>query len=139
MTTLTAQLPIFTRLDRSEIEELRHRDRFLWVDLCDPSTLELNELGDIFGFHPLAIDDTRSFGQRPKLDDYGDHLLLVFYGARLEPGDEPHPVEVHLFVSGGSVVTVHREPSPELTELRRRFRERTPANEQCSSTASWRR
>jgi magnesium transporter len=130
MRTSTGPLPVFTRLDRVEIEQLRSRDEFLWVDLCAPSREEVDELGDLFGFHPLAVADTRSFGQRPKLDDYGDHLLLVFYGARLDARHEPQPIEVHVFVSGASVVTVHREPCAELAELRRRFRGRSPATEQ---------
>ena len=29
-----------------------------------------------FGLHPLAVEDTLEFGQRPKLDDYGDTALL---------------------------------------------------------------
>jgi magnesium transporter len=130
MTTSTQPLPIFTRLDRTEIEELRGRDQPLWVDLLAPGDRELDELGDLFGFNPLALEDTRSFHRRPKLDDYGDHLLLVFYGAHLDSRAEPEPIEVHLLVSGGSVVTVHREPSAELVELRRRFEDRSPTSEQ---------
>ena len=130
MRTSTPALPVFTRIDRDEIEALRERDRFLWLDLCAPSDHEVDELGKLFGFHPLALEDTRGFGQRPKLDDYGDHLLLVFYGAHLDPRAEPQPIEVHVFVSGGSVVTVHREPVAELVDLRRRFGDQSPGSEQ---------
>ena len=130
MRTSTPPLPVFTRIDRHEIEALRERDQFLWLDLCAPSDHEIDELGELFGFHPLALADTRGFGQRPKLDDYGDHLLLVFYGAHLDPRAEPQPIEVHLFVSGGYAVTVHRAPVAELVDLRRRFRDQSPGSEQ---------
>jgi magnesium transporter len=130
MRTSTPALPVFTRFDRTEIEELRRRNQFLWVDLSAPSDHELDELGDLFGLHPLALEDVRRFGRRPKLDDYGDHLLLVFYGASLDSRDEPRPIEVHVLLSGESVVTVHREPCPELVELRRRFQDQDSASEQ---------
>jgi magnesium transporter len=121
---------MFTRLEREKIQELRSRDESLWVDLHDPSPDEIQLLGALFGFHPLELEDTSRFGQRPKLDDYGDHLLLVFYGAQLDARAEPQPIEVHVFVSGGSVVTVHRDPSPELADLRRRFQRQSPTGEQ---------
>lgn len=130
MRTTARELPVFTRLEHGKIRELRARDEFFWLDLRAPSPGELEQLGAMFGFHPLALDDTRRFGQRPKLDDYGDHLFLVFFGARLDARTEPEPIEVHVFVSGGSVVTVHRDPSAALEELRRRFRRESPMGEQ---------
>jgi magnesium transporter len=130
MRTSARQLPVFTRLEREKIEELRSRDESFWVDLLEPTPDEIELLGTLFGFHPLALEDTRRFGQRPKLDDYGDHLLLVFYGAQLDGRAEPQPIEVHVFVSGGSVVTVHRDPSTELAALRRRFQRRGATGEQ---------
>ena len=35
-----------------------------------------------FGFHPLAVEDSEHFGQRPKADDYEDFVFLVVYGTR---------------------------------------------------------
>ena len=57
------------------------RDHFFWLDLDAPGPDELAQLRDIFGFHPLALEDSEDFGQRPKLDDYDDYVFLVFYGA----------------------------------------------------------
>ena len=47
------------------------------------------------------------FHQRPKLDNYGDYIFLVFYGAwrRARP-TSPAPLrEVHMFVSGQYLIT----------------------------------
>ena len=73
-----------------------------------PGRSDLEQL-DEFGFHKLALEDNRKFGQRPKLDDYGDYVFVVYYG--VAPPEEspdladPVLVEVHLYVSGGYVVT----------------------------------
>ena len=46
----------------------------------------------------MAVEDTREFGQRPKVDVYDSHLLIVFYtarttaptGRRSQPARGPH-------------------------------------------------
>ena len=63
----------------------------------------------MLGLHRLAIEDTQEFGQRPKLDTYGDQLLLVYFGVGEDPEGLPEPVEVHMHISGRFVLTVHRE------------------------------
>jgi magnesium transporter len=91
--------------------------------LVEPSAQELEKLHDLFGFHPLALEDARHFGQRPKLDRYGDYIFIVFYGARDEQQARPSiPLEeVQMFVSGRYLVTLHRDPLPALEEQLRRL------------------
>ena len=110
-------VPCFTEIDEQAIRNHLERDQFFWLDLTAPTEQQLTQLHTLFGFHPLALEDTQQFGQRPKLDDYGNYIFLVFYGAwRHQPGD-PEPLrEVHLFVSGQYVVTVHRDPLPPLEQ-----------------------
>ncbi len=116
-------MQVLDRLDRERVSELRRRDEFFWLDLHAPAEEDVGRLGEIFGFHPVAMEDTAHFGQRPKLDEYGDYALLVFYGVGTGDDDAPGPVEVHLFLHGSFIVTVHREPCDELDELRNRLAE----------------
>jgi magnesium transporter len=109
----------FSSLDEQAIREHLERDQFFWLDLTSPSDEEIKRLGEILNFHPLAIEDTLHFGQRPKLDEYDGYIFMVFYGADEHPdyeGDLLH--EVHLFVSGQYLITVHRAPLPVLDEQR---------------------
>jgi magnesium transporter len=107
---------VLTTLDRAEIEDLRRRDEFFWLELETPEEEDLAALGEVFGFHPLTLEDNRTFGQRPKLEEYGDYAFVVFYGAL--QGERLRLTEVHLFISGSYVVTIHRDPAPRLDELR---------------------
>jgi magnesium transporter len=107
---------VLTALDRAQVEDLRRRDEFFWLDLKDPSNDDLNALQEIFGFHPLTIEDTREFGQRPKLESYGEYVFVVFYGARAE-GDRVGLTELHLFLSGSYVISIRRELCAELEEV----------------------
>jgi magnesium transporter len=110
---------IFTSIDEERVAELRARDEFFWIDLVAPGDEEVEQLGQALGLHPVALEDTREFGQRPKLDPYGDHLLLVFYSAR-PTGDHEWPavpLEIHLYLSGSFMATVRRDHCDALDEL----------------------
>jgi magnesium transporter len=112
---------VLTTVDEARIRELRARDEFFWVDVISPSDADLNMLGALLGLHPLALEDTREFRQRPKLDAYDDHVLLVFFTARAT-GDHAWPavpLEVHVYVSGGFVATIRRDSCTALDELHR--------------------
>jgi magnesium transporter len=104
----------------TEFEALRAQDEFFWLDLHDPGDGELQELAGRLGWHPVLVEDLTEFSQRPKLDRYGDHMLIVFYGARVRDGT-PALTEVHLVVSGSYLVTVRRHGCEELQMVRRHF------------------
>jgi magnesium transporter len=124
-------VPCFTTIDEAQIRDHLERDHFFWLDITDPGEDEIARLGELFGFHPLALEDTANFGQRPKLDNYGDYVFLVFYGARSHGPDDREPLcEVHLFISGRYVVTVHRDALPALELQREQLNGRVLHSEQ---------
>ncbi|HKG39075.1 MAG TPA: magnesium/cobalt transporter CorA [Conexibacter sp.] len=114
-------MQVLDAIDERAIAELTARREFFWLDLVEPSAEELDSLAERFGWHPLALEDVQKRGQRPKLDRYGDHMLLVFYGARQVGHEAPDVIEVHLVVSGDWVVTVRQGGCTELDELRQRL------------------
>jgi magnesium transporter len=124
-------VPCLTAIDEASIKAHLLRDQFFWLDLTAPGHDDVAALGRLFGFHPLALEDTEHFGQRPKLDNYGDHVYLVFYGAWRPRDDDPEQLcEVHLFISGKYLVTVHRDPLPPLDEQRAQLDGRVLHSEQ---------
>jgi magnesium transporter len=111
-------MEVLTEVDRGRIEALLTRDEFFWLDLEKPSREEVDAAGELLGLHELALEDTREFGQRPKLDRYDDRVLLVYWTARTAPTeDRPELIEVHLHISGGFLFTVRRAPCTQLDEL----------------------
>ena len=88
-----------------------------------PRRARSRRIGELLGLHRLAIEDTREFGQRPKVDVYDDHVLLVFYTARLEESGSVRPIEVHVYLADDYVLTVRREPCLALDELRERVQD----------------
>jgi magnesium transporter len=112
---------VLTSVDEEQIAALRERDEFFWVDLVEPGDEHVDRLGGALGLHDVALEDTREFGQRPKLDSYDGHLLLVFFTARVtgEPERPAQPLEIHLYVSGGFIASVRRDACDALDDLHR--------------------
>src|SRR3954449_2148411 len=107
-------------VDDSRIAALLEHDEFFWLDLHAPGEDALAQVGGMLGLHPMAMEDTREFGQRPKVDAYEGHVLVVFYTARVSrPEGQPVavPLEVHVYVSGQFVVTVRQEACDLLDRL----------------------
>ena len=118
------------RIDREAITGLLQRDEYFWLDLTAPSEDDAKQLAELFSFHPLALEDTLKRGQRPKLDDFGDYMFLVYYGAGDAGRGEIALEEVHAFLSGGYIVTVHPHHCKVLEEARGRLEAQSPRSEQ---------
>jgi magnesium transporter len=117
---------VLTTVDAAEIAQLRDSDEFFWVDLVHPSDDEVDRLGTALDLHPLALEDTREFGQRPKVDPYETHLLLVFFTV----SREATPLEVHIYISGGYIATVRHEDCTALDELHGSLADQSPHDEE---------
>jgi magnesium transporter len=97
---------------------LRDPKATFWLDMSKPTDEEIALLDDVFGFHPLAIEDTINYAQRPKIESYnhiGDamttgYFYMVFHGPDLETFREHlRTKELDLFVSARYLVTIHEE------------------------------
>ena len=63
---------------------------------------------------PLAVHDAQFEDDLPKLDDFGDHVLLVLHGLR---NDRIETYEVDCFMTQQALVTVRRDESPAVEAL----------------------
>lgn len=121
---------VLETIDDSLLDSLKTGDEYFWLDLAGPSEDDVQRLAKRFGWHPLAVEDLVHFGQRPKMDGYGDYMMLVFYGARQGEHGVADLTEVHLVVSGSYIVTVRHAQCHELDDLRRRVTAKPDVSEQ---------
>jgi magnesium transporter len=113
-----------------------------WLDLLGVSEQQAGWLKDIFRLHPLVVEDAQQFGERPKLEQFGDYIAVVVYGAGADasldqlaqPADAPGGSgakavdvssldalgEVHCIVSTRYIITVHQGDYPAITDAARR-------------------
>ena len=93
---------------------------FVWIGLSAPSRAEFDDVARRFGLHPLAVEDAVHARQRPKLEIYGDTVLIVLKPARYIDHDEVVQLSQFLiFIGDGFLITVRHGESAILGDVRR--------------------
>ena len=85
-----------------------HHGKLTWIYIEKPTIQEVNYLAKEFNFHPLNLDDILSRVQRPKIDEYDDHLFIVLHFPVFNKENKvTKPGEVDIFISEKYVITIH--------------------------------
>ena len=80
---------------------------FVWIGLWEPTEDEFDAVRREFELHELAVEDAITAHQRPKLEVYGDSLLVVLKPARYAAGEQEVEFgEILIFVGDGFIITV---------------------------------
>jgi magnesium transporter len=97
-------------------------DALAWIGLYRPDEAQVASLAAEFDLHELAVEDTVTAHQRPKLERYGATLFVVLRPAHyIDEREEVQFGEVHLFVGHDFVLTVRHSETPDLASVRRRL------------------
>lgn len=95
-------------------------DNFLWLDLQSPDGELLAMLGEELDLHELSLEDALTTHQRPKLDEYGDHLFISSKVVALADG-QTSLGELHLFIGLNFIVVIRHGPSLDFARSRDRL------------------
>ncbi len=107
------------------------KSEFVWADYEGRHDDDFVALAESLKLHPLTVQATRTFRQRPKLEEYEGYMFVVVVG--VDPGTKsggPLLREVHMIISGDYVITVHKRRFAPLAELRERFDDEPVRSEQ---------
>ena len=105
-------------------EYLKRPTSFVWVAIKDPEAQELADMEDEFDLHPLAVEDALSGHQRPKIEEYADHVFAALHVPIIED-DDIRVGELDLFVGRNYVLSVRHRFEPGFQAVRDRA-EREP-------------
>jgi magnesium transporter len=108
------------------VERVRKTDDgFVWLGLHEPTEREFAGIAELFGLHPLAVEDAVEAHQRPKLERYGETLFAVFktvcYVEHKEltaTSEVVNTGEIMVFVGHDFVITVRHGRHGSLGPLR---------------------
>jgi magnesium transporter len=110
-----------------QIEMLGH-EGFVWVGLHEPDQTQMQDVANVFGLHPLAVEDAVCAHQRPKLERYDDTLVLVLKTVNYVPHESVvlareivETGEIMIFVGRDFVVTVRHGEHGGLSDVRKRM------------------
>ena len=109
-------------------ERPERQQAFVWVGLHEPDESQMQDVADVFGLHPLAVEDAVHAHQRPKLERYDDTLFFVLKTVNYVPHESValareivNTGEVMIFVGRNFVVTVRHGDHGGLHEVRKRM------------------
>jgi len=98
---------------------------FGWVGLHEPSDTEMRRVQRLFGLHELAVEDALKAHQRPKVERYGDAIVVVLRTLwYVDEGDAVETGQLSVFVGPRYVVTVRHGEGGELATARQELEER---------------
>jgi magnesium transporter len=109
--------------DLSKVEELRRDpDVAVWAeaDLTAGMDGDVRALAEEFALDDLAVEDALNPRQRPKIESYDPHLLLVLYQLD-EVEDQLEPRQIACFAGPSFVLLLHHGASRVVSEIRRRI------------------
>ena len=115
--------------DVAKLLELRRDARqIVWIeaDVSGSSAVDVRELASGFALDELAVEDALHPRQRPKLEPYPGHLLVILDDLE-EIDDQLEPRQVAAFVGQGFVIVLHHGAGRLMGETRRRMTAEEPA------------
>ncbi|MFC2156267.1 magnesium/cobalt transporter CorA [Acidobacteriota bacterium] len=118
----------FQEIETSRIDEcfeLSGHSTVTWINLDGIHDSEIiQEIGQKFDLHPLVLEDIVNPGQRPKMEDYGEYIYMVFNMFSFDEMSDDIQVEQISVVLGDKFVISFQERKGDIFEpIRRRIRE----------------
>ncbi len=114
------------RQDRFEIvgdhavisDHLQDPNSIVWVDIDNPQSDDLVTLRDEFQFHPLSLEDVTTPHERPKIEVFPTYYFLVVVSISWSKDNDRYvSQEVGIFAGKNYLVTVHKQPMPQLMHV----------------------
>jgi magnesium transporter len=102
----------------------RDSARTSWINVDGLHNTDLlKRFGEHFGVHPLVLEDIVNTNQRPKIEDYGEHLYIVVKTLSLEEGTHRLAVEqISIILGPGYVLSFQERPGDIFAPVRERLR-----------------
>lgn len=110
-----------TNVDIETISEIRRRHAVTWVNVTGLGDADLLvRIAATFGLHQLALEDVLNVHQRPKVEEFDDHLFII---ARMIASPESTETEqVSIFLGADYVVSIQEKPGDCFEPVRERVR-----------------
>ncbi|MBW2983590.1 magnesium/cobalt transporter CorA [Candidatus Woesearchaeota archaeon] len=97
----------------------------VWVDFQEPTDADYKILENVFGFHPLSIEDCKSVTPIPKIDEFDNYIFLIFHRVVYDKEKEDIAVkEMDFFLGKNYLVSLHEGPSSSISKLKDKINSR---------------
>lgn len=106
--------------DVKEIKKALKKPGIKWINVDNLHNLKLiQEIGNEFDLHPMLLEDLVNTEQRPKIDDYQDHMFIIIksidYNARKE---EMSDEQIGIVLGKDFVISFHEKKPDNFRAIR---------------------
>jgi magnesium transporter len=111
--------------DLDRVSDLRaEKGNVLWAEapVAHLTEKDVALIAEEFGLHPLAVEDAVHTRQRPKFEEYENHLFLVMHQLD-ELNDQLEATQIACFVGPRYVLLLHAGADRTLQEAKRRWKD----------------
>ena len=95
--------------DPEEIREALAAKHRIWIELERKSPDADALLAEVFGLHPLTIEDIWGPRSQPKIDDFDEYLYVIVHGIGAKKRDRLELVEIDIVIGEHWLITHDRE------------------------------
>jgi magnesium transporter len=98
------------------------RKTVAWIHIDGLNDVHLLEqMGVVFGLHPLILEDILNTDQRPKLEDHGDYLYIVLKHFHKDDGGRLTPEQVSIVLGPNYLISLQEKEGNLLDPIRARL------------------
>jgi magnesium transporter len=91
-------------------ELLKDEKAVIWLDMSEPTKVDEDVLLNVFGFHPLTVEDCRENRHYPKIEEFPGYLYFIVHGVRADTSsDRFNTIELDGFLGPNYVITYHHD------------------------------
>jgi len=94
----------------------------LWIDIIGLQDVALlGNIGNLFGLHPLILEDILNTDQRPKIEDLTDYLYIVLRNFHNHENDTLHSEQVSIVLGKNFILSFQEKESALFEPVRERL------------------
>lgn len=111
---------------------LKQPGKLVWLDVAQPTATDYTLLKNEFNLHPLALEDSATPHERPKIEAFDGYYFLIVHASTAGSAGIKGS-EIAIFAAPNYLITIRRDPSFSLDEIEKRWLAR-PAESRKSSS-----
>ncbi|HET6446219.1 MAG TPA: magnesium/cobalt transporter CorA [candidate division Zixibacteria bacterium] len=110
--------------DIAQLAVAKESDPITWINVAGLHQIETIEaIGQIFGIHPLLLEDILNTEQRPKIEEYDNYLYMILKLIHWrEDGNKIETEQISIVLGGRFVITFQEQEEDIFDPLRQRIR-----------------
>lgn len=94
---------------------------FFWFDILNPTKEEITVLSDVFGIHPLTVEDIEFDDTREKIETFLNYYFLSVSSFEQTSYSYIQPISVSILVFKNCVLSFHNRPTPHPDNILKRI------------------